>query len=158
MDSSALPAESSARPRWPRHVLLAGRLILGAVFVYAAYAKLREPWMLFAMAVNSYHFLPEWGATLVARGLPWLELALGLFLLTGWKIRWTATAAAGLLGFFFALMLYTYIKNPDSGTIHCGCFGSGEILGPLTLARDGALLALALIIAGGSFVTRARRA
>jgi putative oxidoreductase len=157
MASSTFPVQTSIRPRWPRYVLLIGRLILGGVFVYAAYTKLREPWMLFAMAVNSYQFLPDWGVTLVARGLPWFELALGLILLTGWKLRWTSTVAACLLGFFFTLMLYTYIKNPNSNAIHCGCFGFGEKLGPLTLLRDGALLALALILAGGSFVTPARK-
>jgi uncharacterized membrane protein YphA (DoxX/SURF4 family) len=156
MAASAIAVESSAQPRWPRYLLLAGRLILGAVFVYAAYTKLREPWMLFAMAVNGYQVLPDWGVTLVARGLPWFELALGLVLLTGWKIRWTSIIAACLLGFFFSLMLHAYIKNP-SGAIICGCFGSGERVGPLTLARDGALLGLALVLAFGSFVTHKRR-
>jgi uncharacterized membrane protein YphA (DoxX/SURF4 family) len=158
MAASPLPLETSGTPRWPRYVLIAGRLILGAIFVYAAYTKLREPWMLFAFAVNSYQLLPEWGVTLVARGLPWFELGLGLLLLSGWRIRWSSTVASGLLAFFFTLMLYTYIKNPNSGAIQCGCFGFGEKLGPLTLARDGALLAMALVVAGLSFAMPVRKA
>jgi uncharacterized membrane protein YphA (DoxX/SURF4 family) len=156
-DAATLAAQPS-RMSWPRWLLLAGRVILGAVFVYAAYTKLREPWMLFAFAVNSYQVLPEWAVTIVARGLPWFELALGLFLLLGWKLRWTASAAAGLLAFFFTLMLYTYIKNPRTEAISCGCFGFGEKLGPLTLARDASLLALAFAIVVGAFLTARRRA
>jgi len=155
-DAAAFPAHLP-RVNWPRWLLLAGRVILGAVFVYAAYTKLREPWMLFAFAVNAYHILPEWAVTVMARGLPWFELGLGLFLLSGWKLRWFASAAAGLLTFFFTVMLYTYIKNPRTDAISCGCFGFGERLGPLTLARDGSLLALALAIAIGAFFAARRR-
>jgi uncharacterized membrane protein YphA (DoxX/SURF4 family) len=156
-DAATLAAQPS-RATFPRWLLIAGRVILGLVFVYAAYTKLREPWMLFAMAVNSYQALPEWAVTIVARTLPWFELALGIFLLLGWRLRWSASLAAGLLTFFFSLMLYTYVKNPRGETISCGCFGVGEKLGPLTLARDGALLALALALVVGSFLEARRRA
>jgi hypothetical protein len=156
-DAATLTTQPS-RVVFPRWLLITGRVILGAVFVYASYTKLREPWMLFAMAVNSYQALPEWAVTIVARGLPWFELTLGLFLLLGWKLRWFASVASGLLTFFFSLMLYTYIKNPRGETISCGCFGVGEKLGPLTLARDGALLALALAIVIGTIFAARRRA
>ena len=43
-----------------RHVRLVLRLLLAAVFLYAAYTKLRQPWLLFAMSIDSYHMLPEW--------------------------------------------------------------------------------------------------
>lgn len=151
--STALPSPTQAH--WPRQFLLAGRLILGGVFVYAAYTKIRAPWMLFAMSINSYQILPEWAVTFVARTLPWFELALGLSLLIGWKVRWTASAAAGLLIFFFAAMLRAYFKNMG---IDCGCFGFGERLGPLTLARDASLLVLSIAIAATAFVLRRRRA
>ena len=36
------------------------RVALGAIFVYAAWIKLREPWALFAMAIDSYQVLPVW--------------------------------------------------------------------------------------------------
>jgi uncharacterized membrane protein YphA (DoxX/SURF4 family) len=157
MADAATLAAQPPRLIVPRWLLIAGRVILGAVFVYAAYTKLREPWMLFAFAVNSYQVLPEWAVTIVARSLPWFELALGLFLVSGWMLRWIATAAAGLLAFFFTLMLYTYIKNPRGDAISCGCFGFGEKLGPLTLARDASLLALALAIAIGAFLAARRR-
>ncbi len=157
-DAASLAAQTS-RINWPRWFLLAARVILGAVFIYAAYTKLRDPWMLFAFAVNSYHILPEWAVTLVARVLPWFELVLGLFLLSGWMLRWTASAAAALLGIFFTVNLYTYIKNPHADAVICGCFGYGEKLGPVTLTIDASMLALAiaLTIIAGVYVTALRR-
>ena len=138
----------SAPVNWPRWLLILGRIFLGCVFGYAAYTKLRQPWMLFAMAVDSYQILPGWGVTLVARTLPWLELALALFVLTGWKLRWSAAAVSGLLAVFFGVMVHSYMKGL---TIDCGCFGPGEKLGPITLLRDGALLAVSLGVTIGAF-------
>ncbi len=155
-DAATFTAQPS-RVNWLRWFLLACRLILGAIFVYSAYAKLREPWMLFAFAVNSYQILPEWAVNVVARGLPWFELALGVLLLTGWRVRWSALAATGLLGSFFVVNLYTYIKNPHSGAVTCGCFGSGEKLGFLTLAIDASMLVLALAVLIGAFLKVQRR-
>ncbi len=148
-----LPAR--VQVRWMRQFLLAGRLILGAVFVYAAYTKFRQPWVLFAISINSYQILPEWAAVFMAHTLPWFEMVLGLLLLVGVKLRWMASAAACLLIFFFAAMLRAYFKNMG---IDCGCFGFGERLGPLTIARDASLLVLAILLATGAFFTRRRAA
>jgi uncharacterized membrane protein YphA (DoxX/SURF4 family) len=131
-----------------------GRLILGGVFVYAGYTKLRQPWMLFAMSINSYQIVSESSTKILAQTLPWFELALGLMLLTGWILRWSATVASALLVFFFSVMLHAYMKNLE---IFCGCFGVGEKLGPLTLFRDGSLAALALAVTIGAFVVHRRR-
>jgi uncharacterized membrane protein YphA (DoxX/SURF4 family) len=155
METATTMPAANTRANWPRWLMLAGRLLLGGVFVYAAYVKLRQPWMLFAMSINSYEMVSETTAKLLAQSLPWFELLLGIILLTGWALRWTATVAAGLLVFFFSAMLRAYLKNL---AIFCGCFGVGEKLGPLTLTRDGALSALALALAVGAFMMHRRKA
>jgi uncharacterized membrane protein YphA (DoxX/SURF4 family) len=152
--ASTFPATNS-RVVWPRWLLLAGRLILGGVFAYAGYTKLRQPWMLFAMSINSYQIVSEASTKLLAQTLPWFELALGLVLVTGWILRWSATVASALLVFFFSVMLHAYMKNLE---IFCGCFGVGEKLGPITLVRDGSLAALALAVTIGAFVMHRRSA
>lgn len=110
--------------------------------------------MLFAMSINSYQILPEWMAEILAHALPWFELALGLLLITGWQLRWTATASVALLVIFSAAMLDARYKNLD---IDCGCFGFGEKLTPMRLAGEGALLALALSLAVGAFLMHRRK-
>jgi|HubBroStandDraft_1064217.scaffolds.fasta_scaffold11525_2 uncharacterized membrane protein YphA (DoxX/SURF4 family) len=127
-----------------KYAILLLRLTIGAVFLYAAYTKLRDPWALFAMSVDSYKILPEWAVLAVARSLPWFELALGVVLVSGFVLRHASVVAAGLLAVFFTLMVVSYARGL---TIDCGCFGPGEALGPKTLLRDGTLLSLAIVLA-----------
>jgi len=131
-----------------RVLLLVGRFVLAAVFLYAAYTKLRQPWMLFAMSINSYGVLPGWAVELLARTLPWFELALGLLLAIGLKLRYVAAAASALLVVFFAVMLRAHLKGLG---IDCGCFGFGEALTWKTLVRDGALAALSVGLTVAAF-------
>ena len=116
---------------------LALRLLLGAVFAYAAYTKLRQSYLLFALSIDSYQLLPEWAVLALARTLPWLELTLGMLLMAGAWLRYTSIVATGILTLFFSVMLWSYARGAG---IDCGCFGVGEALSAKTLARDGALL------------------
>ena len=124
---------------------LALRLLLGAVFAYAAYTKLRQSYLLFALSIDSYQLLPEWAVLALARTLPWLELTLGVLLLAGVWLRYTSIVATGILALFFSVMLWSYARGAG---IDCGCFGVGEALSTRTLARDGALLAAAVALIG----------
>ena len=119
------------------------RILLGLIFLYAAWMKLREPWALFAMAIDSYQVLPAWAVELAARSLPWFELLLGVLLIAGVWRGVSAVAASLLLAVFFGLMVRAMAKGMQ---IDCGCFGPGERLSWMTLVRDGALLASSLFV------------
>jgi putative oxidoreductase len=131
-----------------RRSILVLRLVLGAVFLYAAWTKLRASPLIFAMSVDSYQLLPEWGVLAVAYTLPWLELLIGVLLLAGFWLRSVAAAASGILVMFFALMLRSYVQGQG---IDCGCFGVGEAISPKTLLRDGSLLAAAVLLTVAAF-------
>jgi uncharacterized membrane protein YphA (DoxX/SURF4 family) len=124
------------------------RVALGAVFVVAAWMKLREPWAMFAMAIDSYQVLPDWAVELVARALPWFELLLGVVLIAGLWRRLSTPVASLLLAVFFVLMVRAMIKGMQ---IDCGCFGPGDRLSWVTLVRDGALLAGSLFVTVTAF-------
>jgi uncharacterized membrane protein YphA (DoxX/SURF4 family) len=124
-------------------VTLVLRIALGAIFVYAAWTKLRAPWELFAMSIDSYQLLPLKAVELVARTLPWFELVVGLLLIAGYWLRSAAAATALLLAGFFTLMVRAYAKGME---IPCGCFGPNDIISWKTLLRDGSLLAAALAL------------
>ena len=134
-----------------RWVWLVLRLALAGVFVYAAYTKLRQPWLLFAMSIDSYGLLPQWAVLAVARTLPWLELLLGLLLASGFGLRWVALATSLQLGVFLSVMLRAWFKGQG---IDCGCFGAGEALSWKTLVRDGALAAGAVALTISAFRAR----
>jgi len=143
-------ATSNNVVRWTTLVL---RVVLGGIFVYAAWAKLRLPWQLFAMSIDSYQLLPTPVVELLAKTLPWFELALGLVLIAGWWLRISSTIVSALLLVFFSLMVRAAIKHQE---ISCGCFGPGETISWKTMLRDGSMLAGSLFVTAMAFVSRRR--
>ena len=94
-------------------------------------------------AISQYQLLPLKAVEIVARSLPWLELAIGILLVSGRWLRVAATGASLLLLGFFGLMVRAFA---DGEEINCGCFGPGEIISWKTLLRDGTLLAGSLAL------------
>lgn len=129
------------------------RVLLGGVFVYAAWAKLRLPWQLFAMSIDSYQLLPISLVEILARTLPWFELVLGLVLIAGWWLRVSSTIVSALLLIFFSLIVRAAITGQE---ISCGCFGPGETISWKTMLRDGSMLAGSLFVTAMAFVSRRR--
>jgi putative oxidoreductase len=131
--------------RWVTFVL---RVVLGGIFVYAAWVKLRLPWQLFAMSIDSYQLLPASIVELLARTLPWFELLLGLVLMTGKWLRITSGVTSLLLLVFFSLIVRAALKGQE---ISCGCFGPGETISWKTMLRDGSMLAGSLFVTAMAF-------
>jgi Methylamine utilisation protein MauE len=153
---------SGARESLGRIFLILGRLTLAAIFIFAAYAKMKPQaamaWSsgsvktslsMFAMQVDSYQLLPPALVSPAAHFLPPFELFLGLWLLSGVLLPYSASATTLLIGIFFATQVRTYRMGLE---INCGCFGPGERLGPKTLLHDGSFLILALAVTVGAFV------
>lgn len=164
MATSAVISESQSQPRaWPRVLLVLGRVALGAIFLYAAFAKLyfegawhlRDYHFFFAMAIDSYKMLPLSVVEWMARILPWFELLLGALLIVGIGLRWAGSITTALLLVFMGAMTRAKILGLE---INCGCFGNNEKLGTATLIRDSSLLVLALAVTIGAFLIKRRRA
>lgn len=124
------------------------RFVLAGIFLYAGYTKtaLRDPFapFEFEMAISGYELLPVWGVIAVARTLPWFEIAIGVMLLVGWKLRYFAGFAAFLLTSFLAAMAITFARGIEAS---CGCFGLGEPISAMTLTRDSLMLVPAIFLA-----------
>jgi uncharacterized membrane protein YphA (DoxX/SURF4 family) len=155
------------RETWQRVFLFISRLALAGMFLFAAYAKLKPqaalPWSvasvrtslsMFAMQVDSYQLLSPPAVSLAAHALPFVELGLGLWLLSGLWLRYSTLATSVLLLGFFALMVRTYSLGLE---INCGCFGPGEQLGKKSLLRDGSLLAFSLAVTICAFLSKRKR-
>src|SRR5258708_18878722 len=82
------------------------RLALAAIFAYAGYIKLREPWQLFAASIASYEIVPIGMAEIVAKAFPWFELVVAAGLLIGRRLLPLASIAVTLLLVFFNVMLW----------------------------------------------------
>jgi uncharacterized membrane protein YphA (DoxX/SURF4 family) len=159
---------NNARWSWGRILLLVGRLALAAIFIFAAYAKMKPPgglpWSLasvrtslsmFAMGVDSYQMLPQWAVSPLAHWLPPFELALGLWLLSGIASRISSLVSTLLICVFFAAMTSAYERGL---TISCGCFGPGAQIGPKRLIEEGlTFFPLALAVTIGAFLIHRKR-
>ena len=130
------------------------RLIVGGIFAYAGYLKLKDPWALFAMGIDSYHILPYSLVVLAAKTLPAVEVALGLWLMSGFWPRIPATIISLLLVVFFGAMVHAKIAGQQ---IDCGCFGPGDPISKWTFLRDGALLTASLFVTWFAFRGLARK-
>ena len=98
------------------------QMLLGAVFVIAAFPKLMDP-PGFAKAINAYQLFPAWGIHSAALLMPWLELIAGTLLALGIWVRTTALWITALLvAFILALSINLVRHHP----VDCGCFSTQE--------------------------------
>jgi uncharacterized membrane protein YphA (DoxX/SURF4 family) len=149
-----------------RVIIWIGRLVLGGIFVYAGFSKLLLPnthlWPMFvlkfslsmnlasfAQQVESYKMISPEASQAVAHILPFVEIVLGLLLLIGWRLRIWATAITVIMVGFLAVVTRAYLLHMD---INCGCFGTPEKLTGMTVVRDGAFTALALLTTIFAFI------
>ncbi|MFQ5512924.1 MAG: MauE/DoxX family redox-associated membrane protein [Myxococcota bacterium] len=120
------------------------RLALGLLLVRAATHKLAAP-AAFHRALRGYRLLPEAWTVPAAAALVVAELTVA----TGLGFPATAAAATGaalgLLGLYSAAIAINLARGRRS--IDCGCLGPGhrQPLGPELLARNGALMTMALM-------------
>jgi uncharacterized membrane protein YphA (DoxX/SURF4 family) len=150
-----------------RVIIWIGRLVLGGVFVYAGFSKLLLPnsqnlWPMamlkfsvslnlstFAQQVESYKMISPETSQTVAHTLPFVEIALGLLLLIGWRLRIWATAITVIMVGFLGVVTRAYLLHMD---INCGCFGTPEKLTGMTVLRDSVFVVLAVLMTVFSFI------
>lgn len=131
--------------------LLALRLVLAAVFIYAAIQKIGRP-LLFADEIRAYGVVDD-GAPLyvMAVVLPWFELLCGVALVTGVALRGAALILAGLNALFIVVIAYRAAVLVRGGApffkvyFDCGC-GFGATYAWKKLIEDAALLAVSLVL------------
>jgi uncharacterized membrane protein YphA (DoxX/SURF4 family) len=136
--------------------LLAARVLIGGLFLYACVDKIADP-QRFAVAIRNYHFLPDVLVNVWAIVLPWTEGVVGLALVLG---IWTRGAAlvASLMYLSFVIALSAALARGLD--ISCGCFTQGDQeakISALYVVRDVGLFALSGILVafgGGRFAAR----
>ena len=125
---------------------VAARALVGSVFVYAGWLKAFDRQQM-VIAVSAYDVLPRAWVGPVAAALPWIEIGVGLFLLVGLFVRFSAIAATALVGTFIIAMLQAKARGLP---IDCGCFssgGRGDGVGWSDIIRDLPTLAGAAYLA-----------
>lgn len=131
----------------------AARLALGALFIAAAYYKIRDP-AAFALNIFHYQLAPAAAINAAAILLPWLEAVAGAALIISPRFRHGASwLVLAMLVVFTAAIGISLARGID---ITCGCFSAnpeGQRVGLVKLLENG------LMIAGAVFlVWRERKA
>jgi putative oxidoreductase len=126
-----------------RVLLLAARVALGGLFVYAGASKALDPAQ-FAEDIGHYRLLPHALALVLAVYLPWLEIICGGAVLARWRYRGALSLLAALCGIFALALGSAWWRGLD---IECGCFGHAlSSTLPFALARSIGLGAIALVL------------
>lgn len=132
-----------------KYLVLAGRLLIGGIFIYASIYKILDP-ADFAVSIRNYLIVPASWSNIVALTLPWVEIIAGVFLILGIQVRPSALLTTGMLGVFLGAIVYAYSIGLD---IDCGCFGSAAAsagrIGLTTIARDAVVLIISLFVLVG---------
>ena len=106
------------------------RIILGIVFLYSAYSKLKNP-LLFSESIHNYQILgmvlSGWAAVLV----PVLEAVVGVGLISGLWLHESLILTAALYTVFDVMIFQALIRGLD---IDCGCFNPGDS-GPIDIYK-----------------------
>jgi uncharacterized membrane protein YphA (DoxX/SURF4 family) len=101
--------------------VLAIRLVLGGIFIYAGTMKLMDP-KAFARIISQYDLIPESLLPVIAIGLPGLEVLAGIGLIGA--IPGSLGVIFGLLMLFVGVLWYGILKDLD---VDCGCFSAEEL-------------------------------
>jgi uncharacterized membrane protein YphA (DoxX/SURF4 family) len=105
---------------------LVARLILGGVLLIAGALKIGSL-QKSAMSVRSYELLPVPIANFLGYTLPWIEIGIGLLLITGALVRISGLIGAITMLAFIIAISWAWAKGLS---IDCGCFGGGGAIDP----------------------------
>ena len=126
-----------------RWVILAFRIVLGIVFLYASFEKIRDPGS-FSGNIQNYQMLPYGITNLFSIFLPWVELYVGACLILGVFVDGSALLSVGMLVMFIIALGQALARGLD---IECGCFSQeGSLVGLDILARDIVWLVIAVLV------------
>ena len=131
--------------------LLALRLTVGGTFIWAGLVKLPES-ELFTQVVRSYDVVPEPLAAPFALALPWIEVSIGLCLVIGLWIRYSAMIVMLLIMSFIGALAWGLYLGLD---VPCGCFGYDSDSTDVSIAE--ALVRNTFILAAASSLVFTRR-
>lgn len=139
---SAVPVMT---PRQKDLAVIAARIVIAAVFVFAAVPKLVNP-RLFAEAIANYHLVPDSISSIAASVMPVMEMVIAIALVIGVKERGAAVASALMLLVFAVAMTTTIARGIN---LDCGCFGAAAEaqVSWFTVARNVLLMLVSIFIA-----------
>ncbi|OGU64645.1 MAG: hypothetical protein A2W30_02270 [Ignavibacteria bacterium RBG_16_36_9] len=124
--------------------MLAIRLFLGFIFIFAAITKVSDPDG-FSQSIYNYKLMPDFIVNLLAIAFPWIELIAGILLVFGISVKENSAILSGLLVVFIIAIGISMARGLN---IDCGCFGTvgGTKIGIQKILENIGLLVIGLIL------------
>ena len=125
-------------------LLLAIRLFLGFIFIFAAITKVSDTDG-FSQSIYNYKLMPDFLINFLAIAFPWIELIAGILLVFGISIKENSAILSGLLVVFIIAIGISMARGLN---IDCGCFGTvgGTKIGIQKILENIGLLVIGLIL------------
>jgi len=101
-----------------KYIILLSRLILGLIFIDASIDKIIDP-SAFSDIIDNYHVTPLILNNLIALVIPWIELIIGICLITGIFLDGAVLISFVLLILFIFMISQALLRGID---LNCGCF------------------------------------
>src|SRR5690554_3073128 len=136
-----------------KYIVNISRILVGVLFIISGFVKLNDP-LGFSYKLQEYFsadvlnipFLEPY-ALAISIFVVIFEVILGIFLLIGYKPKFTVWSLLGMIVFFTFLTFYSAYFNKVTD---CGCFGDAIPLTPWeSFYKDVVLLVLILILFAG---------
>lgn len=136
-------------------VILATRIIIGGIFIYASIDKIAHP-DAFARIIHNYRLFPPSLINVIAIIVPWVELISGALLIIGWKCKAANLIIGGMLTVFIITLTISYIRGIN---INCGCFSTASSTKSDLLMRifEDTLMVIGCLIIGFAINRQGRR-
>ncbi len=128
------------------------RIIFGGMLIYASLDKIISP-LDFARLVENYQIVGPRTSRWIAVGLPYLELMIGLLLMSGFWLDSAVVLNFLMMSVFFLAVAQAYARGLD---IRCGCFSTeGAAIDSSKVAFNGLLLiGSAILLKSGLFSSK----
>jgi len=119
------------------------RAAVGLTLIVAGAGKLTDATAAQRATESTLH-VSGTAAQILTIGVSVLEILLGIHLVVGLNLRWSALASVALLGIFLVFVIYLWATGYTGG---CGCFGvfGGGSPGPAETTRDTILFVAAIV-------------
>ena len=126
-------------------IVIAFRLFLGGLLIYASFDKIENP-EAFAKIIRNYHAFPYAATNILALLLPWIELYTGVCLIFGILVDGASLLTMAMMGVFILAISQAVLRGID---IECGCFkvteGSSRV-GMRRIIEDIIYLGMAFVV------------
>lgn len=120
------------------------RILIGLVLLASGIEKTISPYQNFLFVIQAYNMLPSGLETAVAMILPWIELIVGIMLVTGYCVPLMLRLALLMFAMFIIVVAQALLRGLPID--QCGCFGQSIHIPPKVIVVIDSVTVLFILV------------